>query len=599
MNRNKESLLQFNTSTYLLILISFAIVFSLILTLLQSYWYTGIFFDSNIFIIDFITSLIAASFITLISTFFIKYLNSSVLTMQEKNIEMDNKLKAQNDFFASMSHEIRTPMNAIIGMSQILMDDNDLSKRQTQAIVTINNSSKILLEIINDILDFSKIEAGKLSLESTPFELEVILNYLADMTGLQIQEKGLELVFDIDHNVEKKFYGDPLRVSQILLNLISNSIKFTETGTITLCIKTLNSTQESSFIQFEVKDTGIGIEKDKIPTLFQNYSQAGHDTSRKYGGTGLGLSIAKKLTSMMDGSIWAESEYGKGTSFFINIRLQKDLIDTRRKYRFPSAELMKKKVLIIEPREESTAALKNMLNYFHISVTAAISLEDAQKYLKNQKFDILFIDNELYNQNGINDKELQAITKKVLIEDWMDSFKKNDTRDNAKHIYLRRPFNQQMLFEIILTLHGYSSEHHEVKKSSSYSKEDLVKLGHHQILVAEDNKINQKVIEGLLLETNIKAICVDNGQKLIKELYSSSYEYKVILMDINMPILNGYEATCKIREDNKYNNIKIIALSGDNSDEDIEKSIGSGMQHHLAKPIDVKEFYKVLSTSLK
>ena len=596
MNKNKEILLKFNTLTYLLTLIPFAVVFSVIVTLLQSYWNTGVFFDSHLFVVDFVTSLIVASFIALISSFYIKYLKSNILTMQEKNIEMDNRLKAQSDFFASMSHEIRTPMNAIIGMSQILMDDNELSKRQTQAIVTINNSSKILLEIVNDILDFSKIEAGKLSLENIPFNLDVVLNYLADMTGLQIQEKGLELVFDIDHNVEKKFYGDPLRVSQILLNLISNSIKFTDRGVITLSIKTLNTTQESSFIQFEVKDTGIGIQKDKLNTLFQNYTQADRDTSRKYGGTGLGLSIAKRLTSMMDGSIWAESEYGEGTSFFINIRLQKDLINTKRKYRFPSVELMEKKVLVIEPREESTASLKNMLDYFHILVTTAISVEDAQKYLKNQKFDILFIDEELYNQNGINDKELQKITKKVLIEDWIDSFKKIDTNDN--HIYLKRPFNQQMLFEIILTLHGYSDED-KVKKSDNYSKEDLVKLGHHQILVAEDNIINQKVIQGLLLDTDIKAICVDDGQKLIDELYSTTYEYKVILMDINMPVLNGYEATYKIREDSRYSDIKIIALSGDNSDEDIKKSISSGMQYHLAKPIDVKEFYRVLSTSLK
>ncbi len=155
-----------------------------------------------------------------------------------------------------------------------------------------------------------------------------------------------------------------------------------------------------------------------------------------------------------------------------------------------------------------------------------------------------------------------------------------------------------MLFEIILTLHGYSDED-KVKKSDNYSKEDLVKLGHHQILVAEDNIINQKVIQGLLLGTDIKAICVDDGQKLIDELYSTTYEYKVILMDINMPVLNGYEATYKIREDSRYSDIKIIALSGDNSDEDIKKSISSGMQYHLAKPIDVKEFYRVLSTSLK
>lgn len=591
-------LLKFNTVTYILVLMFCAVIFSGVIIILKSYWLTGSFFNTNLLIVDFITPLIVAFFIILISIFFINYLRRDYLIMQEKNIEMENKLKAQSDFFASVSHEIRTPMNAIIAMSQILMDDHGLAKKQAQTVITINNSSNILLGIVNDILDFSKMEAGKLTLENIPFELDIILNYLADMVGLQIKEKGLELIFDIDHNVEKNFFGDPLRVSQILLNLISNAVKFTETGSITLSIKTLNSTKESSFIQFEVKDTGIGIKKDRLDTLFQNYSQTDSDTSRKYGGTGLGLSIVKRLTSMMDGSIWAESEYGRGTSFFINIRLQKDRRDTRRKYRLPSVELMKKKVLIIEPREGSTAALKNMLAYFHISATAVPSVKDAQTYLKGETFNVLFIDEELYSRDGIDDVALQTIEKKVIIEDWMDSLQKVDTGSSTDYKYLKRPFNQQMLFETILTLYNYKSEN-EVEKIDSYSKDDLVKLGEHKILVAEDNKINQKVIQSLLVDTDIEAICVNDGEELIEKLYSATYKYKVILMDINMPNINGYEATYKIRQNSKYNDIDIIALSGDTSNEDIEKSISSGMQSHLAKPIDVKEFYRVLIRSLK
>ncbi|MEA2072075.1 MAG: ATP-binding protein, partial [Campylobacterota bacterium] len=296
---------------------------------------------------------------------------------EDRIISLEQQLKGQGDFFASMSHEIRTPMNAIIGMSQILMYDTSLSKKQSQTARTINNSSNMLLGIINDILDYSKIEAGMLTLENISFDLNMILDYVADMIGLKIQEKNLELVFDINHNVPKYFIGDPLRVSQILLNLVSNAVKFTDEGSILLRVKTVKNDDNKSLVQFEIRDTGIGIKKERLNSLFENYTQADEETSRKYGGTGLGLSICKQLAQLMKGDIWAESDYGNGSSFFVQLYLEHEVNSSKRQYRLPAVELINKKILLVDTRMKSINALKYMLEYFKMEVNYTSSVEKA------------------------------------------------------------------------------------------------------------------------------------------------------------------------------------------------------------------------------
>ena len=513
---------------------------------------------------------------------------------ETKLIEMEQKLKDQGDFFASMSHEIRTPMNAIIGMSQILIDDKELKKKQLQNVKTINNSSNMLLGIINDILDFSKIEAGMLNLETVPFELNTILDYIADMIGLKIKEKDLDLVFDINHDVDKSFIGDPLRLSQILLNLVSNAVKFTENGSILLQIKTV---ENGSYIQFEVRDTGIGIKKERLKNLFQNYTQADDDTSRKYGGTGLGLSISKQLSELMGGNIWAESEYGEGTSFFVRVKLEVDERSTKRRYRLPSKDLMNKKVLVLDSRSLSLIAIKYMLEYFHYDVVSVSTVEKARKNLLENDFDILFIDDALFKLCKIDELQIEKQPHIVIMEDWIDSLKRDEFNDEGSYNYLKRPYNQQLLYETILNIYNYEATD-EVYKNQSYTKEDLSEIGKHKVLLAEDNYINQAVIKGLLDETNIDVVCANDGEELIEELYKSKYRYKLILMDINMPNLNGYEATKKIRNNTMYDETVIVALTGDTSSDDIDKAYKSGMQGHLTKPIEIEKLYKVLIDNL-
>jgi signal transduction histidine kinase/DNA-binding response OmpR family regulator len=511
---------------------------------------------------------------------------------ENKIAQMQNLLQKQNDFFASMSHEFRTPMNAIIGMSQILMDDANLTKRQADTATTINKSAGMLLGLINDILDFSKIEAGKLSLEQIPFDINTIFNYLADMIGLKIKEKKLELIFDIDHNVNKSFIGDPLRVSQILLNLLGNAVKFTDKGSITLATKVLSSTETHRELLFEVRDTGIGITKEQLGHLFENYTQAGGDTSRKYGGTGLGLSIAKQLSKMMHGDVWATSTYGQGTSFFVKITLEKDTHESKRRYRLPSKELMKKRILLADTREKSLEALRNILEYFHMDITTACSVHEAYEALTKHEFEILFIDEDLFYKCEGDTCRLDKKEHIVILEDWMDSLQKDEASYLPGHLYLKRPFTQKTLFETILKLYNFQNEESSTEKSAT--KEDLKTLGKQRILLAEDNEINQAVIKGLLRESEIEVICANNGQEAVDALLSSTEVFKLVLMDINMPKLNGLEATKKIRQFEKFNETAIVALSGDTSQEDALKTKEAGMQGHLDKPIDVNALYEVL-----
>ena len=519
---------------------------------------------------------------------------------EHKLLEMENKLKKQNDFFASMSHEIRTPMNAIMGMSEILINDDSLSKKHIKTIKTISRSSNMLLGLINDILDFSKIEANMLSLESVSFDLNMIFDYLADMMSIKTKEKGLDLIFDINHNVDKNFMGDPLRVSQILVNLVGNAVKFTQEGSILLQTKTLQSSENESIIQFEVRDTGIGIKQELLANLFENYTQANNDTSRKYGGTGLGLSISKQLASLMDGEIWVESEYGQGTSFFVKVKLQKDSHNTKRRYHLPSKDLMSKKVLIVDSRQKSINALKYMLEYFHMPVTSAISVEDAHEILEKENFDILFIDEDIFSVCVTTDCQIHKVSSIVIIEDWIDSLKKSDNKYSHRYSYLKRPFNQQMLFESVLNIYNYKNELEieGTQNKKSYTKDDLKKLGTHKILLAEDNKINQDVIKGILLDTDIEVICTSNGEDALIELYRAAQPFKLILMDINMPKLNGYETTKKIREDKSYDDSVIVALTGETSTREIQRAKDAGMQEYLAKPINIEALYKIVVSSL-
>ena len=521
-----------------------------------------------------------------------KKMTNLVTSYEHKLHDSEKKLEERNAFFASMSHEIRTPMNAIIGMSHVLLDDDTLTRNQMETVKTINNSSTMLLAIINDLLDFSKIEAGKLSLEKTSFDLNMILSYLADMTSLKAQEKGIYLTFDIDHNIGKHYLGDPLRISQILLNLLSNAIKFTDKGGVILKIKTIDSVDGKSTIQFEVKDTGIGLSEEALLKLFQGYSQAASDTTRKYGGTGLGLTISKQLVEIMRGKIWVDSEERVGSTFFVNITLDRD--NEKRNYRLPSKDIMNLHVLIIDTNINSINSLKNLITYFRMDVDGSINFDDAKILMDKNKYDIIFIDKHTYNLFDVNSYKIKNDAHIVLIEDWKNILSNQEIDYTVVDEILKKPFHQQMIFEIltrIYNINGISNNGHQIDK---HSKNAIKKLGKHRILVAEDNEINQKVMNGLLSGTKLQLDFADDGQIAIDKLKNSKKAYDLIFMDINMPNLDGYMATQIIRKDSLYDDVIIIGLSGQGSDEDIKKAKDIGMQDYLLKPIDVNILYDTL-----
>ncbi|MFA6191500.1 MAG: response regulator [Sulfurimonas sp.] len=518
---------------------------------------------------------------------------SNIVSMYEDKLyDAQRKLEQRSEFFASMSHEIRTPMNAIIGLSQTLLQDSTLSREQQETVKTIYQSSNMLLTIINDILDFSKIEAGKISLEKTSFDLNMILSYLADMMSLKAQEKGIKLTFVIDHNIGKNYLGDPFRISQVLLNLLSNAVKFTNEGGVTLRIKTVDSVEGSSTVEFEVSDTGIGLKEEEIQNLFQSYSQASSDTSRKYGGTGLGLTISKKLVDIMNGKIWVKSEAGKGSSFFVTLTLNTD--KDKRKYRLPSKDIMGMRVLIIDSDVESVDSLTNLIRYFQMPVQSAANIDEAKKLMANKGFDILFIDKDLFDLFDVKSYKLENKSHIVLIECWANILRNEKIDYSTVDEVLKKPFHQQRIFEILSSLYNINGIPNNTAQIDKYNKDSVRALGYHKILIAEDNKINQKVMSGLLRGTEIEIEFADDGQEALDKLEKSDVPYELIFMDVNMPNMDGLMASQIIRKKSLFDKIPIIGLSGHGSEKDTEQAKNAGMQEYLLKPIDVKALYEVL-----
>ena len=520
---------------------------------------------------------------------------SNIISKYEQKLKKSRiQLEQRSEFFASMSHEIRTPMNAIIGMSQILVEDLSLNNNQMSTAKTINRSANMLLGIINDILDFSKIEAGKLTLERISFDLNMILSYLADMFSLKSEEKGIKLTFNTDHNIGKNYFGDPLRISQILLNLIGNSVKFTQEGGIELNISILESDDTKSTLEFKIKDTGIGMSEEQLKNLFHSYSQASSDTSRKYGGTGLGLTISKQLVELMNGDIRVESELGKGSTFFVKVTFENDTSDEKRKYRLSAKEIMDTKVLIIDSNEDSAKSLRNLVQYFKISTKNVTTIEDANKLIKEELFDTIFIDEELFELFDVKTQKEKNDTNIVLIEGWINSLKSEKTDEPFTDELLKRPFNQKMIFDILSNLYNKNSSITDTKIAGEYTKENVKALGNKRVLIAEDNLINQKVMSGLLKGTDLGLEFANDGVEVLKALENQSEQFSLILMDINMPNLDGHMATKKIRKNKKYNNIAIVGLSGYTTTEDKQKAYELGMQDYILKPINIQELYRVL-----
>ncbi len=479
-------------------------------------------------------------------------------------------------------------MNAIIGLNHLLLETN-IDELQLKYLSSIQSSGDHLLQIINDILDFSKIEAGKLDVEYIEFNINTLLSTVSQIIGISAEKKGIELIFDIDHSVPSVLMGDPLRLRQVIINLMNNAIKFTNTGTVLLKVKQLPLDNHKSTIEFQVIDTGIGLTEKEIIKLFQSFSQANISTSREYGGSGLGLLISKQLVEMMGGIIRVESEYGKGSRFIFTIESHQQ--KEKRRYRLPSKSLMNKSVLIIDGSRDTSKSLAEMLAYFHYESITTSSVKEANQKIATHQFDIVFIDYDLIKKCDQDISQENCTARVALMKSGVAL--SNETIINDIHIqaHLPKPFTQQMVFSAILELYGEKPAQETLLKD--LQKKDLQSLKGNHIFVAEDNKINQATILSMLKDTGIQVSLFDNGQDLLDQLTTKG-SIDFILMDTDMPIMDGYEATIQIKKNKAYNNIPIIALLASTLKKDIDRTVKIGMNGYICKPINANILYSFL-----
>lgn len=500
---------------------------------------------------------------------------------------IQNSIQAKNDFIAMMSHEIRAPINAIMGISHLVLESR-LTVSQRAQITKMRDSAALLLNLINDILDHSKIEAGKVTIEQIPFDLNALLDDIANIVSHKAHEKEIELVFDIDRSVPNKLIGDPLRLLQVLVNLLNNAIKFTEQGNVILRARGQQISRLNLKIHFEVIDTGIGMDKDQLANLFQSYSQADETISRKYGGTGLGLAICKNLVSLMGGTIQVQSTPKVGTTFAFDIKLHSDFDFEKRHYRLPTPDLMSKNALILDENTNNATVLQRGLEYFHYEVKTVLDSFDAVALFKGYTFDIVFIDTKIA-LCGEFKRELQ---NRIKTDDLKLVWLGEDTKKRGGFV-LAKPFNQLDIFNAILSIYGYMDQSGKHQNNTKKLKDSLKKFAKETLLLAEDNEINRSIIAGLLAGTNISLLTAQTGQEAI-EIVEKRPDIRVILMDIQMPIMDGFEASKILRQHPEYDNIPIIAVTGNAMESDVQNISNAGMNGHIVKPIEVNTFYTTL-----
>jgi len=538
--------------------------------------------------------LVVLALIVLIFLIFNIFIARYLKSLRETLESLEVASKAKSNFLANMSHEIRTPMNAIIGMTNIGKSTDDI-ERKNYSFIRIEDASHHLLGVINDILDVSKIESGKFELHPINFNFEKLLVRVVNVSNFRVEEKKQKLTVYVDRDIPQWMYGDDQRLAQVITNLLSNAVKFTpKEGSIRLNTYLLGEENGIYEIKVSVTDTGIGIDPEQHSLLFQPFQQADNETSRKFGGTGLGLTISKSIVEMMDGSIWVESEPGKGSRFSFTVKMQ----GSNRKDKILDPEIIewdKIRVLVVDDDNYILEDFKGILEKFGAHCDTADNGEDALNLIDSgNDYNLFFIDWKMPGMDGIeltkNIKSRIGATGNSFIV-MISASEVNTIAGRAKEAgvdkFLQKPLFPSVIAEIVCEYFGDACKKVTYANSDEKNNEGIFKG--RRILLAEDVEINREIVLTMLEETGIEIDCAVNGKEAVEMFSAAPDKYEMIFMDIQMPEMDGYEATRQIRASGapEAKTIPIVAMTANVFKEDVENCIAAGMNDHIGKPLDI------------